>query len=161
MLFAASSPNYRHAPFFLGRPVAISQKRPICGPGPLAPRLLNGGMTVMQLAVRFLRPSPSPPRTDIRARLDAGTLPPVSSRTWVRRARGRHRCACCGKRIRASGAECEVAGSVAEPYAHMQCFRVWAEESQRCVPESHRPVPPSSRTRSEAASMPLAGSRPE
>jgi hypothetical protein len=92
-------------------------------------------MTVRELATRFLRLSPSPPRTDIRARLDAGTLAPVSSRTWVRRARGWHRCACCGKRIRSSAAECEVLGPVAEPYAHMECFRVWAEESRRCAPE--------------------------
>ena len=134
MLFAASNPNYGHARFFLGLALVIWQKEAICGPGPLASRLLSAGMTFTELAARFLRPSPSPPRTDIRARLDAGTLPPVSSHTWVRRARGGHRCACCGKRIRASVAECEVFGSVGEPYAHMQCFRVWAEESGRCVP---------------------------
>jgi len=114
----------------------------------------------MDFATRLLRLSPSPPRTVIRARLDAGTLPPVSSRTWVRRARGRHRCACCGRRIRASAAECEVLGPVKPPYAHMQCFRVWAEESRRSASDSERRVPsPSAPMVRRALAAPFAGSR--
>jgi hypothetical protein len=136
MLFAASSPIYRRALFFLGSPTRVRGKSPICGRVAAGIGVAPWGMTVMQLAARLLHPSPSPPRTQIRARLDAGTLPPVSSRTWVRRARGRHRCACCGRRIRASVAECEVSGPVKQPYAHMQCFRVWAEESHRSAPDS-------------------------
>ena len=113
----------------------------------------------MELAARLLRPSPSPPRTKIRARLDAGTLPPVSSRTWVRRARGRHRCACCGHRIRASVAECEVLGPVKQPYAHMQCFRVWAEESRRSAPDSEeRATSPSAPMVRRVLAEPFAGS---
>ena len=75
-------------------------------------------------------------REEIRARLKAGTLLHASGRTWIQSAAGDHRCAACGKAIRARQPECKVEDR-AEFHAHVSCFELWVEESRR--PGLHQP----------------------
>ncbi len=72
-------------------------------------------------------------RRRVRGRLEAGVLPPASGRTWLRRARGDHRCVCCRWRIRRGHRECEGLDR-AGYYAHVHCFKVWVEESRYIGP---------------------------
>ena len=71
-------------------------------------------------------------RVHIRRRLAAGTLPPTDGRTYLSRARGRHRCACCRLLILPPGTQCDVLETV-QLYAHKSCFKIWVAESQRAA----------------------------
>ena len=91
-------------------------------------------------------------RQEIRARLRAGTLLHASGRTWIHSAAGDHRCAACGKAIRARQPECRVEDSVAL-HAHVSCFKLWVEESRRPGPPERESVD----QRAQMVTRPMTG----
>jgi hypothetical protein len=80
----------------------------------------------------FLSRSVERQRQHIRRRLEAGTLPVTSGRTYISPARGRHMCACCRMPILPPGRECDVLEAV-QLYAHKSCFKIWVAESRRAA----------------------------
>lgn len=68
-------------------------------------------------------------REEVRRGLNSGRLLRATGRAWIHAALGNHRCAACGRAIRARDPECEVMDRV-ELHAHVSCFKIWVAESQ-------------------------------